>query len=177
MDHQEFRVEDSKLIRSAANRIIAFTKRFGESHLLLAYHAAFPLAITPDLLYRIWANFTPSVPWIATADILLSRLCKEVGFELYEMDPNVRGLLINEMKEDPRFGQTRVDQLADFLISYISSETTSQTNEIKGGSRLWEQGRGGITVSWHRMAVRWWHLKRHTPTTRTHNEYNANIIG
>jgi hypothetical protein len=38
-------------------RIEAFHQRFGEAHLDFAYHAAFPLALTPDLLYRLWANF------------------------------------------------------------------------------------------------------------------------
>ncbi|WP_414579695.1 hypothetical protein [Anabaena sp. CCY 9402-a] len=31
-------------------RIELFEKRFGKAHLYLAYHAAFPLALTPDLL-------------------------------------------------------------------------------------------------------------------------------
>jgi hypothetical protein len=32
-----------------SQRITSFEKRFGEAHLYLAYHAAFPLALTPDL--------------------------------------------------------------------------------------------------------------------------------
>ncbi|GJD21959.1 hypothetical protein RIVM261_069150 [Rivularia sp. IAM M-261] len=36
-------------------RIKFFERRFGKAHLFLAYHAAFPLALTPDLLYRLWA--------------------------------------------------------------------------------------------------------------------------
>lgn len=35
------------------HRIETFGKRFGEAHLYLAYHAAFPLTLTPDLLYRL----------------------------------------------------------------------------------------------------------------------------
>jgi hypothetical protein len=34
----------------ARRRIESFAKRFGEAHLIFAYHAAFPLALTPDLL-------------------------------------------------------------------------------------------------------------------------------
>ena len=42
----------------ARQRIAYFQKRFkNAAHLYLAYHAAFPLALTPDLLYRIRANF------------------------------------------------------------------------------------------------------------------------
>lgn len=38
-------------------RIDYFQRRFGEAHLYFAYHAAFPLSLTPDLSYRLWINF------------------------------------------------------------------------------------------------------------------------
>ena len=34
-----------------------FQRRFGKIHLYFAYHAAFPLSLTPDLSYRLWINF------------------------------------------------------------------------------------------------------------------------
>jgi hypothetical protein len=34
----------------AARRIATFRARFGEAHLYFAWHAAFPLTLTPDLL-------------------------------------------------------------------------------------------------------------------------------
>src|SRR6266581_2669719 len=82
---------------AAKRRIASFGKRFEQAHLYLAYHAAFPLALTPDLLYRLWANFPRNIhdeplkiPWVAVADLLLSSLCDEVGHELYEMNVTVR---------------------------------------------------------------------------------------
>src|SRR5947209_12500172 len=88
---------------AAQRRIEVFKKRFGDAHLYLAYHAAFPLALTPDLLYRLRANFQKdihgenlSIPWIAVADLLLSSLCDEVGYELYEMNVAVRIELLNQ---------------------------------------------------------------------------------
>ena len=96
----------------AHRRIEAFEKRFGEAHLYLAYHAAFPLALTPDLLYRLWANFQRdihgevlNIPWIAVADLLLSSLCDEVGHELYEMDNAIRQELLKRLEADERFNQ------------------------------------------------------------------------
>ncbi|WP_375510021.1 hypothetical protein [uncultured Nostoc sp.] len=96
-------------------RIESFSKRFGKAHLYLAYHAAFPLALTPDLLYRLWANFQQDIhgemlgiPWVAVADLLLSNLCDEVGHELYEIDLAVRNELLNRFKEDEKFGQQRI---------------------------------------------------------------------
>ncbi len=41
----------------ALSRINSFQKQYGQAHLDLAYHAAFPLTITPDLLYRFWHEF------------------------------------------------------------------------------------------------------------------------
>lgn len=45
----------------ARKRIEAFTKRFGQAHLHFAQHAAFPLVLTSDLAYRLWANFQQNV--------------------------------------------------------------------------------------------------------------------
>lgn len=121
--------------RRTKQRIERFEKRFaayGEAHLYLAFHAAFPLILTPDLVYRIWINFDRDVygrlldvPWIATADLLLSDLCQEVGYELYEMRPEVREALRQRFDRHPRFagegngtGTPRLDELAKFLEEY-----------------------------------------------------------
>jgi SOS regulatory protein LexA len=117
--------------RRSIQQISSFIENFGQAHLILACHAAFPLALTPDMLYQIWAYFTPQTPWIAVADILLSNLCHEVGNELYEMDIATRILLLTELKEDPRFGQQRIDQLADFLTAYIAQQLSASDPEIR----------------------------------------------
>lgn len=104
----------------ALERMMSFIQRFGKSHFHLACHAAFPIALTPDLLYRIWTCFTPNAPWVAVSDVLLSSLCQEVGYELYEMNLDVRSLLLEELKED--FGQQRLDELSDFLIQYSAEK-------------------------------------------------------
>jgi signal transduction histidine kinase len=116
----------------AHRRIEAFGKRFGEAHLYLAYHAAFPLALTPDLFYRLWANFQRdihgevlNIPWIAVADLLLSSLCDEVGHELYEMEKEVRNALLSELKANPRFGTERINELSDFLLAYVRQQLDS----------------------------------------------------
>lgn len=111
-----------------------FQAEYGDAHLDLACHAAFPLALTPDLLYTIWVNFDRdmqggplNIPWIAVADLLLSDLCREVGFELYEMLPAVRAALLQRLEEDPRFqpvtpGEpSRTEQLALFLQDYANN--------------------------------------------------------
>lgn len=109
----------------AVTRIEEFTRRFGEDHFVLACHAAFPIVLTPDLLYRIWTNFVPQAPWIAVADVLLSRVCHEVGHETYEMDVSVRNLLLRELLDDKRFGKQRLNDLARFLIGYVAHQLCS----------------------------------------------------
>jgi formylglycine-generating enzyme required for sulfatase activity len=122
----------------AQRRITSFTKRFGEAHLYLAYHAAFPLALTPDLLYGLWVNFQKDIqeqvlgiPWIAVGDLLLSALCSEVGHELYEMDLAVRNQLLNQLNSDQRFGKQRIKQLSDFLLEYARQQLHSDDPDIQ----------------------------------------------
>ncbi|BAZ27056.1 hypothetical protein NIES4073_79720 [Kalymmatonema gypsitolerans NIES-4073] len=122
----------------ATRRIKTFGERFGEAHLYLAYHAAFPLALTPDLLYRMWANFQRdingealNIPWMAVADLLLSSLCDEVGHELYEMDTVVRNALLKELKGNSRFGDKRINELSDFLLAYVQQQLDSHDPDMR----------------------------------------------
>ncbi|BAZ12918.1 hypothetical protein NIES4071_47520 [Calothrix sp. NIES-4071] len=122
----------------AQQRIKSFTTRFGTAHLYLAYHAAFPLALTPDLLYRLWANFQCdihgeilNIPWIAVADLLLSNICDEVGYELYEIDLAIRSLLLSQLKADEKLCQTRLNELAEFLLHYVQKQLDSEDPDIK----------------------------------------------
>ncbi len=111
-------------MRVAVERVVGFAQEFGEAHLNLACHAAFPLSLTPDLLYQIWANFVPEAPWTAVARVLLSRLCKQVGSEMYEMDNSVRNLLLRELKV--QFGQERFESLGEFLLEYVGQRLTEE---------------------------------------------------
>lgn len=122
----------------ARRRIEAFERRFGKTHLTFVCHAAFPLALTPDLLYKLWANFQRDIhgfvlgiPWVAVADLLLSSLCDEVGRELYEMDTAVRNSLLNRLKEDENFGQQRINELSDFLLVYVRQQLQSNDQEVR----------------------------------------------
>jgi len=114
----------------AGKLIASFRDRFTQGHLFLAYHAAFPMALTPDLLYRLWKNFQrdihqnkQDIPWEAVADLLLSPLCKEVGYELYQMDADVRTILLSDLKANHHLGEDRINDLARFLLKYIQQQT------------------------------------------------------
>ncbi|MBD2616211.1 hypothetical protein H6G94_34050 [Nostoc punctiforme FACHB-252] len=116
----------------AQRRIESFNRHFGKEVLILAYHAAFPIALTPDLLYRLWSNFKQdihgnalNIPWVSVANLLLSTLVNEVGYELYEMDVTVRSQLLKRLKNDSRFGQNRIKELSYFLQAYVKQKLES----------------------------------------------------
>lgn len=122
----------------AHRRIAAFERRFGEAHLYLACHAAVPLALTPDLLYRLWVNFQRdiqhvnlAIPWVAVADVLLSGLCREVGHELYEMEESIRKALLARLKSNERFGEQRVHDIAEFLLVYVQRQLNSKDPDTR----------------------------------------------
>ena len=105
----------------AKNKVERFVSRFEDSYYLLACHVAVPLAITPELVNYLRIEFLRNerVPWIAEADLLLSDLCKQVGYELYVMDKDVRTYLLKILAGDSRFGEKRIREICRLLLSYI----------------------------------------------------------
>ncbi len=98
----------------------------GDEHLHLACHAAFPIALTTDLLYKIWLNFRktttaedPLELLSTVSDLLHSDLCREVGRDMYEMQADIRELLISTLQTSEAFGEARVFELARFLRDYL----------------------------------------------------------
>jgi formylglycine-generating enzyme required for sulfatase activity len=117
-------------------RLLAFAKRFEQAHVDLACHAAFPLALTPELLYCLRENFLPRAPWIAVADILLF-LCEPVGFQLYELEGEVRNELLVHLKNN--FHEKRLYELSDFMVAYIRQQlkTNDRASQDLGAAPQW----------------------------------------
>ena len=114
---------DRRKRQIALERVTGFVQEHSEhaeSYLALACHAALPVALTPDLVYQIWARFTPDAPWTAVADLLLSRLCQEGGYELYAMDTAVRDVLLQELAAS--FGAERITRLSEFVRQYFARQ-------------------------------------------------------
>ena len=102
----------------AQQTVERFVRKFGEPYKLLAYHAALPLLLTPELLNYLRAEFLyGQVPWIAEVDLLLSPLCQQVGHELYAMDTAARAYLLEEMQQ--AIGATRMQAVARLLLGYV----------------------------------------------------------
>ncbi len=62
----------------AIEKLSKFADYFPE-YFNLADYAAFPLAVTPHLLYFLSENFISNLPWIAVPRLLLSPLCESIG--------------------------------------------------------------------------------------------------
>ena len=131
----------AEIIDFSGKRLLAlkaFLKRNGSAHLLFASHAALPIGLTPELLYSIWSNFQVDsydksiiTPWTATADLLLSGLCEEVGAGLYEMDRQIRFTLLEYLEKNERFGLKRIRELALFLGDYVQPQLKSEDLDIR----------------------------------------------
>lgn len=99
-------------------QIERFLGRFGSSYRLMAYYAALPLVLTPELLNYLRSKFLhEQVPWVAEADLLLSDLCRPVGYEQYVMNTAVRAHLLKQVRE--QLGLPRMREAAQLLIHYI----------------------------------------------------------
>lgn len=143
-------------------RMDAYHATFSEAgHLWLAMHAAFPIALTTDLLYKIWMNFIPypedtnDTPYgqlngkilashfsptdspigiNAVGDLLLSPLCREIGYDVYEFYPHLREVLWKSLP------LKRQQQLADFLQRYLEfCPDKVPSKAFAESQRVWSQ--------------------------------------
>ncbi|RUT06440.1 hypothetical protein DSM106972_026970 [Dulcicalothrix desertica PCC 7102] len=115
-------------------RLRVIVQRYGEEKhkeqvLLLAYHAAFPLTLTSDLLYCLRETFVKDCPWYAVADILLSGLCETIGYDLYEMEAETRNALLRCLEE--KLGKQRLRELDNFMFQYISNRLDQKDNDYR----------------------------------------------
>jgi len=99
-------------------------------HMILAAYAAVPAYLTPDLLSKIWQNFG-EYTWgsdkrfihrMAISDILLAPFCKQVSYEVYQMNRNTRLHFLKWMNSDAKDWIHRepksVNDIAHFVEEY-----------------------------------------------------------
>ncbi|MEA5512548.1 formylglycine-generating enzyme family protein [Nodularia sp. UHCC 0506] len=134
-------IKSQKQDKFKHKRLEYFANRFSEAHLDLACYGAFPLALTPELLYCLRENFAPDAPFIAVADILLF-LCETVGYQLYELDTEVRNELLVYLKSrlgDEKLYEKLLCKLSDFMVAYIRQQLKSNdyADEDLGATPHW----------------------------------------
>ena len=98
-----------------------FVRRYSAGDRDLGYrellrYAAVPIVLTPELVGYLRGQFLPLLPWVAEADLLLSDLCRVVGYERYVMDSGVQAVLVEELEIlEPE----KVELVARLLVGYV----------------------------------------------------------
>ncbi|MEV4132176.1 FtsK/SpoIIIE domain-containing protein [Dactylosporangium sp. NPDC049742] len=119
--------------------LAAARSRLPAGALELACHAAVPVAVDAGLLHLLRINFfldPPAVlPFETEAALLLSPLFREVGEDLYEIDPTLRDALLASLVA--RFGPERPARVAVLLEQYTDQHPTWHTQpELEHAQRL-----------------------------------------
>lgn len=136
--------------------VVKKNQEYGMGHFLLACYAAMPVVITPDLLYKLWLNFTnyyygqeQQINHVAVADLLLSPLVQETGYETFEMPVEVKNAFLtywkSELEDGNYFQMPALETIAKFLLGYSrvfrtndprADEAFRQAQEITAWSYL-----------------------------------------
>lgn len=108
----------------AQRRLNEFQKqcgKYGKAALHLAYHAALSVALNAELLHLLRINFfldPPEVlPYTVEFEFLLSPLCREIDEGLYEIEPEIRDVLLAGLTQT--YDAQRTRDIATLLWQYI----------------------------------------------------------
>lgn len=126
----------------AQRRVNEFQQRcgeYGEAALHLAYHAALPVALNAELLHLFRINFfldPPEVlPYTVEFEFLLSPLCREIDEGLYEIEPEIRDVLLAGLTQT--YGTERTRDIATLLWQYVERQDTwSDRVELERAQQL-----------------------------------------
>ena len=100
--------------------LLRYGDRYGDLYRELLDYAAIPVVITPELLNYLRMQFAPKLPWVAEVDLLLSDLCRLVGYEQYVLQSYVREVLLDTL--DTRLGKSKLESAAKLLIGYVEQQ-------------------------------------------------------
>ncbi|EAZ89369.1 formylglycine-generating enzyme family protein [Crocosphaera chwakensis] len=113
---------------SPEDRLKLFEQDYDANTCDLLKRSAFPLSLSPDLLYYLRhhqdKNKQPS--WYAIADILLSGLVRRVDRELYEMSPDIRKILLEKLSKEQL--KTLAHQLQTYIRAQIAENSLLPPN-------------------------------------------------
>ena len=124
---------------AAIDAYLDYEARHGEAHALLACHAAFPLLVDPVMVNLIRINFVGehTTPWIAEADFLLSSFCRPFENGFYHVDPVAREVLLDVLRTNHPNGRKRLNELADFTLSYAQEAHILDPDSPIARSQRW----------------------------------------
>lgn len=113
----------------AERRLKQFQHKFGEAMLEFATHAALPVVLNSELVHLLRLNFfssSPSIDYLTEAEFLLSSFCREIGEDLYEMEPAIRTVLLQKLSQQR---PERIKEIAALLWQYSERYTPWRTRE------------------------------------------------
>lgn len=104
----------------------------GQGHFVLLCYAAFPAVVTPDLLYKLWMNFSSyhdetgrvqHIRRVVVSDVLLSGLLREIGPERYQLSASLRNACMWWLRNaaDSAFKLATVEELGFFMLDYLDN--------------------------------------------------------
>jgi formylglycine-generating enzyme required for sulfatase activity len=146
-------MDDTGQREAARQQVERFVHRFDPSYRRLAYYAALPLVLTPELVNYLRNQFlrAEGVPWVAEADLLLSDLCRPVGYEQYAIDPVVRAYLLAEM--ETVLGPGQMQAVARLLLSYIRQLAQANPDTLQQQALEVQQWAAMVYLDNHRESV------------------------
>lgn len=137
-------IERSKIQQFYSKYVQDYYDQYQFGHFIFAAYCAVPVLLSPDLLYKLWLNFRDyqwagkpaRIHQIAISDVLLSSICNEVGYELYEIQTDIRTALLAWLNEETGGTNSKKlyapEQIAGFVVEY--------TQLPNAPSQLWGEG-------------------------------------
>ncbi|GAK60730.1 hypothetical protein U27_00628 [Candidatus Vecturithrix granuli] len=117
--------ETSLAQKNARRRVEMFKREYERGLVLLACHAALPVVLNTELLHLIRINFfldaSQPLSYLDESDLLLSPICQEIGTDLYEIESEVRTLLLQELVSE--YTHERVRAVAGLLWQYLDQRS------------------------------------------------------
>jgi lipid-A-disaccharide synthase-like uncharacterized protein len=121
----------------AKKRVNDFQRKYGDRALELACHAALPVAFNAELLHLLRINFfldtSEDLDYDAEFQLLLSPLCREIDEDLYEIEPEIRDILLPRLQID---NGARLRDVASLLKQYICETQWDDRVELQRAQQL-----------------------------------------
>ena len=100
--------------------------KYGKKALHLASYAALPVALNPELLHFLRINFFSELPYTVEIEFFASGLCREIGAELYEIEPDIRDRLLENLNREDgssRNGNSKIKEIVTLLWQYVKDHS------------------------------------------------------
>jgi formylglycine-generating enzyme required for sulfatase activity len=113
----------------AERRLKQFHQKFGESMVEFATHAALPVVLNSELVHLLRLNFfysSSSISYLTEVEFLLSSFCREIGEDLYEIEPAMRTVLLQKLYQQY---PEHIKEIAALLWQYTTRYTPWRTRE------------------------------------------------